>query len=93
MNINNLRSPHGLTRQQLERSWQRSQRKSWTQQLQGWGAKAVAALTQGKAPKVSSVMTDEGLHWQVYDPVSNQTHNFTTETEVRAWLEQRYYLD
>lgn len=100
MNINNARLQsefstelsQGLTRQQLERAWQSDHRQSWTQKLQNWGAKAVAALTQGQEPKISSVMTDEGLQWQVYDPMSNQTHHFTTETEVRAWLEQRYYL-
>ncbi len=91
MNINNVQ--HGLTRQQLERSWQKSHRPSWSQLLRNWGAKAVAALTQGQEPKVSSVMTDEGLQWRVNDPMNNQTHIFTTETDVRAWLEQRYYLD
>ncbi len=91
MNINNVQ--YGLPRQQLERSWQKSHRPSWNQLLRNWGAKAVAALTQGKEPQISSVMTDEGMQWRVYDPVSYQTHNFTTETEVRAWLEQRYYLD
>lgn len=92
MNINNARSPHGLTRQQLERSWQRSNRLNWGQILRSLGTRAVAALTQGQAPRVSSVTTEEGMQWRVYDPVGDRTHYFATETEVRTWLNQRYNL-
>lgn len=27
-----------------------------------------------------------------YDPVDLRTHTFATETELRVWLDQRYYL-
>ena len=30
-------------------------------------------------------------YFQVYDPVSRRSANFTSEAEVRAWLEERYY--
>lgn len=30
-------------------------------------------------------------YYQVYDPVSRQHYLFTTESEVRSWLERRYY--
>lgn len=29
--------------------------------------------------------------WYVYDPATNMTHAFTSEHEVRIWLESRYY--
>lgn len=29
--------------------------------------------------------------WSVYDPVSRQTFTATSQNEIRAWLEQRYY--
>ncbi|HEY9622834.1 MAG TPA: hypothetical protein V6C78_20925 [Crinalium sp.] len=32
------------------------------------------------------------LIWHVYDPTTNQSSRFTSEAEVRAWLDQRYYL-
>jgi hypothetical protein len=28
--------------------------------------------------------------WHVYDPVTNQTSVFPSESEVRVWLDQRY---
>lgn len=31
-------------------------------------------------------------HYRVYDPISQQQHNFETAQGVRVWLEQRYYL-
>jgi hypothetical protein len=29
--------------------------------------------------------------WHVYDPATKQSAYFKSETEVRVWLEQRYY--
>lgn len=29
--------------------------------------------------------------WNVYDPTTKESASFTTEAEVRSWLEQRYY--
>lgn len=29
--------------------------------------------------------------WSVYDPVTRQTFVATSQNEIRAWLEQRYY--
>ncbi|MGB3491535.1 MAG: hypothetical protein WBA57_02320 [Elainellaceae cyanobacterium] len=31
------------------------------------------------------------LYYRIYDPVSQEHHVFTTESEVRSWLERRYY--
>lgn len=29
--------------------------------------------------------------WSVYDPVTRQAFTATSQTEIRVWLEQRYY--
>jgi hypothetical protein len=31
------------------------------------------------------------MYFKVYDPVTRQFGTFTTEQEVRVWLDQRYY--
>lgn len=31
------------------------------------------------------------LYYKVYDPIARQTNTFFSETEVRVWLDQRYY--
>lgn len=43
-------------------------------------------------PKIKLQRDRQGLtYWQVYDPV-NRTHiSLATESEVRIWLEKRYY--
>lgn len=101
MNIENARLqsklptefPQGIARRQLEWSRPSSNNISWAERLQAWGAKAVVALTQVKEPKVSQVMTEQGVQWRVYDPVGDRSHPFTTETEVRVWLEERYNVN
>ena len=29
--------------------------------------------------------------WKVYDPISKSSRSFSTEDEVRVWIEQRFY--
>jgi hypothetical protein len=31
------------------------------------------------------------LFWQLYDPSTNRSATFSSEDEVRIWLEERYY--
>jgi hypothetical protein len=31
------------------------------------------------------------LYWRVYDPVTGASTSFNSASEVRIWLEQRYY--
>jgi hypothetical protein len=31
------------------------------------------------------------IYWRVYDPVSDRSIRFSSEQEVRQWLEQRFY--
>jgi len=88
----NLDSMNISARRQLEKSWQGGHRYDWLQTIKALGSKIVATLTQDEAPRITSVMTAEGMQWRVYDPVGDRTYHFTQESEVRAWLEQRYYL-
>ncbi len=55
--------------------------------------KAIASwVIQTSEPKVSERRDRKGhLYYQVYDPVSNTSAAFSSEAEIRAWLEQRYY--
>jgi hypothetical protein len=55
--------------------------------------KAIATwIVQTSEPKVSERRDRKGrLYYQVYDPVSNSSAAFGSESEIRAWLEQRYY--
>jgi hypothetical protein len=48
----------------------------------------IALFTANSEPQIRK--TNEG--WRVFDPISNQTIYFSTEQEVRIWLEQRYSL-
>ena len=43
-------------------------------------------------PHVKSISDRQGNnYWQVYDPVSNCNYSFSSEKEVRAWLDTRYH--
>ncbi|MEC4804027.1 MAG: hypothetical protein SAJ12_00545 [Jaaginema sp. PMC 1079.18] len=45
-----------------------------------------------REPKINIQRDRAGLvYWSVYDPVKGDRTRFTTEAEVRTWLEQRYY--
>lgn len=48
----------------------------------------IALFTANSEPQIRK--TNKG--WRVFDPISNQTIYFSTEQEVRIWLEQRYSL-
>lgn len=43
-------------------------------------------------PKIWQTSDRNGvLIWHIYDPMTKESTSFTTELEVRSWLEQRYY--
>ena len=43
-------------------------------------------------PKIWQTSRGNGVTiWNVYEPTTQESATFTTETEVRSWLEQRYY--
>jgi predicted DNA-binding transcriptional regulator AlpA len=61
--------------------------------MTGWVKTAIATwVAQKSEPKVSEKRNRNGHpYYQVYDPVSNASATFSSEAEIRAWLEQRYY--
>jgi len=32
------------------------------------------------------------VYWQVYDPIRNRSDRFSSEQEVRRWLEENFYI-
>lgn len=94
MNVEPTPTGFWQTRHQLEQSWQQQQR-GQPQGLgwQAWFQRAIAQLTPTPGPRVTEVMTPQGRRWKVEDPQGHRTYWFDQATEVRAWLEQRYYLD
>ena len=51
------------------------------------GRSIIAFLAGNSEPKIDRVNAD---NWRVFDPVSGQTLHFSTEQEVRIWLDQRH---
>ena len=50
-------------------------------------------LSEPYEPRAKRKMDEFGnLSYQVYDPVSNSHHTFTSEEALRIWLDQRYYF-
>lgn len=49
-------------------------------------------LIANSDPTVKEQIDRSGqIYWQVYDPVSTQSHRFFLEEDVYQWLEHRYY--
>lgn len=49
-------------------------------------------LIRSSEPKIYQKHDHNGnLYFQVYDPIAHQTSTFSSEQEVRVWLDQRYY--
>ena len=51
----------------------------------------VRFLTPNNEPRISTVSQNGTLVWKVYDPHTQERLMFNAESEVRAWLETRYY--
>ena len=53
----------------------------------------LAKLTEGSSEPIIRQQCDRqgNLYYSIYDPVTQQRRICTSEAEVRAWLEQRYY--
>ncbi len=41
-------------------------------------------------PQIQQRFRDDQPYWQVYDPLKDQHHTFTSEAAVYRWLEHRY---
>jgi hypothetical protein len=59
--------------------------------LQQAGHAMVRFLTNGQDPVIRKRWHPDGLVWRVYDPVTQQNQRFSSEAELRVWLEGRYY--
>lgn len=47
--------------------------------------------TTSQEPQISQRRDRAGqLQWRVYDPMSGQSSQFSSENDVRIWLENRY---
>jgi len=56
------------------------------------GTRISDSLITDSEPKAWQVRDHSGAtYWRVYDPATNRAHAFSSEAEVRMWLEQRYY--
>ncbi|MEO1148765.1 MAG: hypothetical protein AAFY26_24625 [Cyanobacteria bacterium J06638_22] len=51
----------------------------------------VRFLTSNNEPRISTVSQNGTLVWKVYDPQTQERLMFNSESEVRTWLETRYY--
>lgn len=47
----------------------------------------IALLAGNSDPKIHRVSKD---NWRVYDPRTDRSLSFTSEQEVRVWLDERY---
>lgn len=60
-----------------------------SQAIQSW----INYLVKSPEPKITQRFDSQGNpFFEIYDPVSRQVLQCQSESEVRSWLEQRYYL-
>lgn len=52
----------------------------------------VGKLSGGNDPQIKLKYSPSGHeYWHVYDPTTGKAETFSTETDVRIWVEQRYH--
>jgi hypothetical protein len=82
-------------RQQLENTFQLdyTRQSRLRQTLSAIAGKVVNALTHNyNSPKIWCTVDDAGqTHWNVYDPIAQTRKMYSSEQEVREWLDCRYY--
>lgn len=60
--------------------------------LKTWGQSVVNALTAHPgSPRIRQRMVQGEMQWVAYDPITQRKRYFTTEQDLRVWLESRYY--
>lgn len=68
----------------------------WTQlnaRLRSTGRSLLRSWSGSMEPRITTKRDRHGANYfAVYDPIDGNHHTFHSETDVRAWLEQRYYL-
>ncbi|PSN12682.1 hypothetical protein C7293_19195 [filamentous cyanobacterium CCT1] len=61
-------------------------------QLRPMASQLVAYLCGSNSLRVTVKRNRQGQSaFVVYDPVSQQRHTFSSEQELRVWIDQRYY--
>lgn len=55
------------------------------------GSTVVDFLTRGNNLRVWTRQRNGHLIWHVYDPMTEQRQQFSSEEDLRSWLETRYY--
>ncbi|MBD2460321.1 hypothetical protein H6G89_04620 [Oscillatoria sp. FACHB-1407] len=72
-----------------EPKWKRLHLSSWLSRA--WSV-IVDVVSGHSEPRIWSSTDKTGMiWWHTYDPISNESGCFSSESEVRAWLERRYY--
>ncbi|TVQ09423.1 MAG: hypothetical protein EA368_09490 [Leptolyngbya sp. DLM2.Bin27] len=61
------------------------------QTLKQLGDRAMRFFTGQTEPRIWQRTRQGQLTWYAHDPVTNRTRQFSSEQEVRLWLEKRYY--
>lgn len=64
--------------------------------LQTVAAMTMQQLTRSHEPRIWTSIIKSGPHagqtqWHVYDPLTHHRAVLSSETDVRVWLDQRYY--
>lgn len=61
------------------------------QTLKQLGDRTMRFFTGQAEPRIWQRTRQGQPTWFAHDPISNRTRQFTSEQEVRLWLEKRYY--
>jgi hypothetical protein len=59
--------------------------------LQNLWKSLILQLTRGSEIQVWRLKTRWGNAWRVYNPHTNSVLSFSSESEVRSWIEDHYY--
>jgi hypothetical protein len=90
-------SIYDLKREELERIFHQQPKPTvnklaFTSKISRLIQQIVVSLTKAPEPRIGTVKDSFGnTVWCVYDPIRGQSARLASETEVRIWLEERYY--
>ena len=48
-------------------------------------------LIRSGDPKITKILRNGQLYWEVYDPYTEKTISFSSENDVYVWLDQQRY--
>ena len=90
-------SIYDLKREELERIFHQQPKPTvhklaFTSKISRLLQQIVASLTKAPEPRIGTVKDSFGKTvWYVHDPITGQSARLSSETEVRIWIEKRYY--